>query len=164
MKTVTGHLDGQISPLVFGSFAPDFTLPSTQHAPLSLRSLTGYPVVLTFYPFDWEPVSREQLTLYHEFAGEFDCFNARLLGISADHLYSHDAFAQDAQISFPLLSDFCPRGATARRYGVYREWLGVCARALFVLDGQGIIRFSAVYPDQLNPGVGDVLSTLEVMT
>jgi alkyl hydroperoxide reductase subunit AhpC len=78
-------------------------------------------------------------------------------------MLSHAAFARAAQLRFPLLADFQPRGAVARRYGVYREAQGVSARALFVLDRRGTIRFSEAYPDALNPGVNDLLTTLEAL-
>jgi alkyl hydroperoxide reductase subunit AhpC len=122
-----------------------------------------HPVVLVFYPLDWEPVSREQLTLYQEYLPEFGRLGACLLGISVDHAFSHEAFARDVRISFPLLSDFLPRGVCSRSYGVYREREEASARALFVIDGQGIIRFSSTYPDLLNPGVNDILKTLEAL-
>lgn len=60
------------------------------------------------------PVSREQLTLYQGHTGAFNRLGVRLLGISCDHLYSHEAFAHDAQLHFPLLADFQPRGQVAR--------------------------------------------------
>jgi alkyl hydroperoxide reductase subunit AhpC len=56
-----------------------------------------------------------------------------------------------------------PRWAISRAYGVYREQEETTARALFVVDREGIIRFSAVYPDLLNPGVDDLLRVLEAM-
>jgi peroxiredoxin len=122
-------------PLPLGAVGPDFFLPRTSQETLALRSLNGDLVVLAFYPMDWEPVSREQLALYQNFADEFRNYGAHLPGISIDHAYSHDAFARDAHIHFRLLADFRPRGATARQYGVYRSRLGVRARTLFVLDG-----------------------------
>ena len=67
------------------------------------------------------------------------------------------------QLRFPLLADFQPRGEVARRYGVYRDGQGVCARALFVVDRQGQIRFSHAYPDFFNPGVDDLLTMLEAL-
>ena len=158
------RMEGQLAPLLAGTVAPDFSLPHTLQAHLTLHRLYERPVVLVFYPLDWEPVSREQLALYQDYAGEFDHFGARLLSISIDHCLSHAAFARDAQARFPLLADFHPRGAVARAYGIYREEQGVSARALFVLDGQGIIRFSQAYPDLLNPGVDDLLTTLEAIT
>ncbi len=88
---------------------------------------------------------------------------ARLLGISVDHVYCHAAFARDAQLRFPLLADFQPRGRVARRYGVFRQAEGLSARALFVLDQHRRIRFSQAYPDFFNPGVDDILTTLETI-
>jgi len=156
-------LNGQLMPLAAGTVAPNFTLQHTLQTHLSLASMRANPVVLVFYPSDWEPVSREQLTLYQEYAGEFARYGASLIGISVDQTWSHAAFSADAQLDFPLLADFQPRGAVARMYGVYRLREGVSARALFVLDRAGIIRFSQVYPDQLDPGVDGILTTLEAL-
>jgi peroxiredoxin len=124
------QMDGRVVPLAPGTVAPDFTLPQTPRARLALHGLRGRPVVLVFYPLDWEPVSAEQLALYQDYAGDFDRLGARPLAISCDHVHSHQAFAREAQLSFPLLADFQPRGAVARRYGVYREGEGVSARPL----------------------------------
>jgi peroxiredoxin len=157
------RLNGRLAPLAVGTLAPDFSLPHTAHVHVALHSLRGNPIVLVFYPMDWEPVSREQLRLYQDFGDDFTRFEARVLGVSTDHVYSHEAFARDAQIGFPLLADFQPRGLAARLYGVYREAQGVNARALFVLDSQRIIRFGKAYPDALNPGVDELLSTLEAI-
>jgi alkyl hydroperoxide reductase subunit AhpC len=163
---LSGGLDGALAPLPVGTRARAFALPAaaqTAQSVLTLQSLRGKAVVLVFYPLDWEPVSREQLMLYQSYADEFAHFGAHLLGISVDHAASHAAFARDAQIRFPLLADFQPRGAIARRYGVYRPAQGVSGRALFVVEPLGVIRFSEVYPDALNPGVDNILTTLEAM-
>jgi peroxiredoxin len=156
--------DRQVEPLPVGTTAPDFTLPQTPSSRIALHSLLGQPVVLVFYPMDWEPLSRDQLVLYQKFADEFARLGARLLGISVDSVYCHAAFAREAQLRFPLLADFQPRGEVARRYGVYRDEQGMSARTLFVLDRQCVIRFSHAYPDFLNPGVDDLLTTLEALT
>ena len=153
----------RITPLRPGTVAPEIRLPRTPQEHLNLHSLLGHPIVLVFYPMDWEPVSREQLVMYQGYGREFERFRAQLLGISVDHAASHAAFARDAQIRFPLLADFQPRGAVARRYGVYRVQQGVSARAIFVIGPSGVVGFSAVYPDALNPGVNNILTTLEAM-
>jgi peroxiredoxin len=158
------RINGTLTPLLVGASAPDFSLPQTLHKNVALHNLRGPHqrlTVLVFYPMDWEPVSREQLTLYQEYCEEFEGFGARLLGISTDHVFSHEAFARDAQIHFPLLADFHRRGSVAQAYGVYRDAAAVSARALFVVDERQVIRFGQVYPDALNPGVGELLSVLE---
>jgi peroxiredoxin len=150
-----------VAPLSIGAQSPDFTLPHTPSARIALRRFLGQPVILVFYPLDWEAVSRDQLVLYQKFAPEFELLGARLLGISVDSAYCHAAFARDALLHFPLLADFHPHGQVARRFGGYRDKQGMSARALFVLDRRGKIRFSRAYPDFLNPGVDEALSTLE---
>jgi peroxiredoxin len=155
------HQDGQVTPAPVGALAPDFTLPQTHSNRIALHGLLGQPVVLVFYPMDWEPLSRDQLVLFEKFAHEFERLGARLLGISVDSASCHAAFAREARLHFPLLADFQLRGRVARQFGVYREEQGVSARALFVLDRKGLIRFSRAYPDFLNPGVDEALSTLE---
>jgi peroxiredoxin len=157
------HGHWQLAPLLIGALAPEFTLPQTHSARCALNSLLGQPVILVFYPLDWEPVTRDQLVLCQLFLHEFEQLGARLIGISVDHVYSHAAFARDAHLRFPLLADFQPRGQVARRYGVFRQSKGVSARALFVLDRRGCVRFSKAYPDQLNPGVDELLTTLEAL-
>jgi peroxiredoxin len=149
--------------LPVGTLAPEFALPRAPHGVVMLHEFDGRAVVLAFYPMDWEPVTREQLTLYQAYADAFDRLGASLLGISVDHVHSHASFARDAGLRFPLLADFQPRGLVARRYGVFREARGVCARALFVLDARRVIRFSKAYPDPLNPGVDALLTTLEAL-
>jgi peroxiredoxin len=155
--------DRQVVPLPTGTPAPDFALPQTHTIRIALHKLLGQPMILVFYPLDWEPLSRDQLVLYQKFAHEFERLGAQLLGISVDSVYCHAAFARDAELRFPLLADFQPRGGVARQYGVYRDGQGVSARALFVLDWQGRIRFSRAYPDFFNPGVDDLLTMLEAL-
>jgi peroxiredoxin len=155
--------DQLVEPLPVGTPAPDFALPQTASSRFALHGLLGQPVVLVFYPLDWEAVSRDQLVLYQKFTPEFDRLGARLLGISVDSVYCHMAFARDARLHFPLLADFYPRGQVTRRFGIYRDKYGMSARALFVLDRRGKIRFSRAYPDLFNPGVDEPLTTLETL-
>jgi peroxiredoxin len=150
-----------LTPLPPGAVAPDFTLNRTPDLTLSLHGLAGHPVILAFYPAAGEPVSREQLALYQEYLPQFERLDARLLGISADFVWCNEAFAQEARITFPLLSDMPPRGQVSSSYGVYREPEELTARALFVVDRSGIVRFGEVYPELLNPGVNDLFTVLE---
>ena len=84
-----------------------------------------------------------------------------LLGISVDSVWSHQAFARDRGLTFPLLSDFEPKGAVARAYGVYRAEDGTSERALFVIDGDGLVRWSYVAPVGVDPGMDGILTELE---
>jgi peroxiredoxin len=144
-----------------GTPAPDFRLHSTPDQLVSLSELQGAPVILAFYPADWSPVCGDQMALYNEILPEFRHFNANLVGISVDGAWCHTAFAKDRKLQFPLLADFEPKGEVARTYGVYRKQDGVCERALFVIDSEGIIRWSYVSPIGVNPGAEGILAALE---
>jgi peroxiredoxin len=78
-----------------------------------------------------------------------------------DGIWSHLAFSKDRSLNFPLLSDFEPKGAIARAYGVYEERIGESARALFVIDRKGFVRWSFVSPVGVNPGADGILTALE---
>ena len=140
-----------------GAPAPAFTLRATPDQRLSLGDFRGRPLVLAFYPADWSPVCGDQLTLYNEILPEFRRLGAELVGISVDGIWCHLAFAQERKLRFPLLADFEPKGAVARRYGAYRDGAGESARALFVIDPQGIIRWSYLSPVGVNPGADGIL-------
>ena len=144
-----------------GEVAPDFTLNVTPDQTLILSDLRGRPVILAFYPADWSPVCGDQMALYNEILPEFSKFGAELLGLSVDGVWSHTAFAETRHLHFPLLADFEPKGAVARKYGAYRPKDGVCERALFVIDKKGIIAWSNCSPIAVNPGADGILQALE---
>jgi peroxiredoxin len=146
-----------------GTPAPDFRLRTTPDQEVDLSEFRGQPVILAFFPADWSPVCGDQMGLYNEILPEFRRFGAELLGISVDGVWCHLAFAHDRNLRFPLLSDFEPKGEVARRYGVYRRQDGTSERALFVIDGDGIIRWSYVSPVGVNPGADGILSALEAI-
>ena len=140
-----------------GTPAPDFTLHATPDQTISLSELRGRPVILAFYPADWSPVCGDQMALYNEILSEFHGYGAELLGISVDGVWCHAAFARDRKIHFPLLADFEPKGGVARQYGAYRAHEGTTERALFVIDAEGVIRWSYCSPVGVNPGADGIL-------
>jgi peroxiredoxin len=144
-----------------GTPAPDFALLATPQQEVRLSELRGRPVILAFYPADWSPVCGDQMSLYNEMLDEFEAYGARLLGISVDSAWCHAAYVKDRGLNFQLLSDFEPKGAVSRRYGVYREQDGTSERALFVLDGNGVIRWSYRSPIDVNPGADGIINALE---
>ena len=154
----------QATPLPVGTAAPDFTLSSGPDQQVSLSNVRGRPAVLVFYPNDWSPVCSDQLALYQELLPEFQKFDAGLLGLSVDSIWSHLAFANDRHLQFPLLADFEPKGEVARTYGVYRDGAGTSERALYVIDGDGVVRWSYVSPVGINPGADGILKALEELS
>jgi peroxiredoxin len=147
-----------------GTAAPPFTLQSTPDQSYSLSDFRGRPVVLAFYPADWSPVCGEQIALYNEMREEFATYGAQVLGISVDGVWCHKAYAENRHIRLPLLSDFEPKGAVSRMYGAYDKQNGFSRRALFVLDGNGIIRWSYLSPTDVNPGADGILRALDELT
>jgi peroxiredoxin len=146
-----------------GTKAPEFNLRSTPDQFVKLSELEGTPLILAFYPADWSPVCGDQMVLYNELLPEFRRHNAALIGISVDGIWCHVAFGKDRKLSFPLLSDFEPKGAVAQTYGAYRAQDGVCERALFVIDAEGTIQWSYLSPLGVNPGAEGILTALEAL-
>jgi peroxiredoxin len=146
-----------------GTAAPDFALKSTPDQILALKELRGRPVVLVFYPADWSPVCGDELALFNELVPDFRELGAELRGVSVDGVWCHAAFARERHLHFPLLADFEPKGAVSRLYGAYRAEDGTSARALFVVDAQGVIRWSYLSPVGVNPGAVGVLNALEML-
>ena len=147
-----------------GTQAPDFSLPSAPDRKRALSELRGRPVVIAFYPADWSPVCGDQMALYNEILPEFDEYGAQLLGISVDGAWCHKAFSQARNLHFDLLADFEPKGAVSDAYGAYRDADGFSERALFVLDANGVIRWSYLSPVGVNPGADGILNALEALT
>src|SRR5262249_22382253 len=78
--------------------------------------------------------------------------------------WCHIAYARNSKLKFPLLADFEPKGAVARAYGVYRQHDGTAERALFVIDSEGVIRWSYVSPVGVAPGADGILTALQALT
>ena len=144
-----------------GTKAPDFTLKRNTNDTLSLSDLRGRPAVLIFYPADFSPVCGDELALFNEVLDELQKYDAQVVGISVDGPWCHGAYAKHKNLEMPLLSDFEPKGEVSRKYGAYREQDGVSERALFVIDADGVIRWSYLSPVDQNPGVDGVLNALE---
>src|SRR5262249_8501219 len=120
----------------------------------------GRPVVLVFYPGDWEPASSEQLRRCQRFAEEFARLGARLVAIAPDSVWCHHAFAREQGLRFPLLADVRPPGAVARACGGWLEVGAAWGRPLSVIDGAGRIRWSRLYPQNLVPSIDAPLAAL----
>jgi peroxiredoxin len=146
-----------------GTSAPEFELKTTPDQSVRLADFRGHALIIAFYPADWSPVCTDQMALYNEILPEFRRLGAELVGVSVDGAWCHRAFAEQRNLHFPLLADFEPKGEMARRYGVYDQENGVSERALFVIDGDGVIRWSYVSPIGVNPGADGILMALESM-
>jgi len=120
-------------------------------------------VILAFYPADWSPVCGDELALFKELLPEFGKHGAQLMGISVGRVWCHAAYGRDRKLHFPLLADFEPRGAVSKKFGVYNPREGHSHRALFLSDGHGIVPWSYVSSEGVNPGADGVLRALDTL-
>jgi peroxiredoxin len=125
--------------LAVGDRAPDFTLPGTGDRSYSLSDYAGRPVVLVFYPGDDTPVCTKQLNSYNDDLSAFGDVGAQVLAISPQDVASHERFAAKFGFGFPLLAD--TDKAVAALYGTLGP-LGFPRRSVFVVDGDGIVRYA----------------------
>ena len=141
--------------------APDFTLARHDAAPFTRADLTGRISVLVFYPFAFSPICTDQLSLYNEVLDDFTERGATLYGVSCDAVWSQQAFKAQLGIAIEQLSDFEPKGATCRAFGVLHPG-GFPHRALVLVGPDAIVRWSyeAPSPGDL-PGANLIFDALE---
>jgi len=128
-----------------GTPAPQFKLARQDGSSFSERDLLGQGTVLVFYPFAFSPVCTEQLQMYEGVLGELAEHDVRLYGVSCDSTWTQRAFAERLGVSSEQLSDFEPKGAACRAFGVLHP-AGFAERALIMTGPDGVVRFSYVAP------------------
>jgi len=145
-----------------GMKAPDFTLPSVTGEKVSLSQFRGKNnVVISFVPAAWTPVCSDQWPGYNIARNIFEKNNAVLIGITVDNIPTLYAWTKEmGELWFPVLSDFWPHGAVAKKYGVLRS-NGITERALFVVDKKGVIRYIDVHDINKRPGLEILVKELE---
>jgi len=143
-----------MSVLAPGTPVPSFKLATEDGEHFTERDLRGERTVLVFYPFAFSPVCTDQLQLYEPLLGELaGAGMTKLYGVSCDSTWSQQAFREKLGVSIEQLSDFEPKGATCRAFGVLHEG-GFPERALVAIDADAVVRWSyqAAGPGEL-PGV-----------
>lgn len=132
-----------------GTAAHDFTLKNQHGEDVTLSELRGQPVVVLFFPFAFSGICTGELSELRDRFAELEAAagtGVRLLAVSVDHVFANRAFADRDGYDFDILSDFWPHGEVARAFGVFNEQAGAPNRGTFVLDSQGIVRWSVEYP------------------
>jgi len=144
-----------------GGVAPNFDLPTFEGKRIRLADYRGRIVILSFVPAAWTPVCSDQWPGYNLALDLFAERGAQLIGISVDNWPTQHAWV-DAMggLGFPVLSDFWPHGATASAYGVLRS-NGTAERALFIIDGKGVIRWIHVGDINKRPDLGELIHALD---
>ena len=128
-----------------GQAAPDFTLRDQDGAEVTLSSFRGERnVVLVFYPLAFTGVCQGELCAVRDDLSRFQNDDVQVLSVSVDSVPTHKKWAEEQGYTFPLLADFWPHGAVAQSYGVFNDEAGVANRGTFLVDVDGVIRFSEV--------------------
>lgn len=135
-----------MSPLQPGDPAPDFTLRDQHGAEVSLSSLRGRAVLVVFYPFAFSGVCTGELIGLRDRLGDFETDRSTVVAISCDSIYTQRAVADRDALFFPLLADFWPHGEVAAAFGVFDEKQGCPRRSSFVVDAEGVVRWSTHSP------------------
>jgi peroxiredoxin len=128
-----------------GAPAPDFTLKNQDREDVALSALRGERAALVvFYPFAFSAVCTGELAAVRDDLAAFQNERVQVLAVSCDHPFALKAWADAQGFGFPLLSDFWPHGAVARRYGVFNSAAGFALRGTFLVDRTGVVRFAEV--------------------
>lgn len=128
-----------------GTPAPDFTLKDQNNQEVSLGDFRGDKnVLLVFYPFAFTGVCEGELCGIRDNLDAFQSDEVQVLSVSVDSPFAHKVWAQREGFEFPLLSDFWPHGNASRAYGVFDEDKGCALRGTFIIDKEGIVRWTVV--------------------
>ena len=129
-----------------GTLAPDFELSDQHGQTVRLSDLRGHKaVVLVFYPFAFTGVCSGELHALQDERPELDNGEVALLAVSTDSMYSLRVFAEKEGFEFAMLSDFWPHGEVAAAYGVLNEAVGAAMRGTFVIDRNGVVRWTVLH-------------------
>jgi len=145
-----------------GRPVPEFSLARFEgDPPFTRQDLRGGTTVLVFYPFAFSPVCTDQLSVYQEVVGDFEARGVTLYGVSCDAVWSQRAFRDKLGVTIEQLSDFEPKGAACRVFGVLHPG-GFAQRALVMIGPDGVVRWSheADSPGDL-PGANLIFDALD---
>lgn len=128
-----------------GDLAPDFTLSNQFGESVTLSDYRGKKnVVVMFYPFAFTGICTGELCTIRDRRPDFINDTTEVLSISCDASPSLKVFSEQEKFTHNLLSDFYPHGAVAQQYGAFLEDKGFATRAAFVVDKEGIVRWSVI--------------------
>jgi len=159
-----------------GQPAPTFKLPSTKGATsaknlgteISLSDYKGKWLIFFFYPLDFTFVCPTEIRALSDRLDEINDLDTEVLGCSTDSIHSHFAWLNTpvekngiAGVKYPLVADFTKE--VARAYGVLEEDKGIAQRGLFIIDPDGILRYTVITADNVGRSVDETLRVLQAL-
>ncbi len=128
-----------------GTKAPDFELRDQHGQTVALADFRGVrSVMLVFFPFAFTGVCTGELCALRDRLPAFVNDEVQLLAVSNDPASALRVFSDQEGFDYPLLSDFWPHGTVSRAYGVFDEEKGCALRGTFVIDQEGVVRWTVV--------------------
>lgn len=146
--------------------APDFVA-DANNGKISLSNFRGKWVVLFAYPADFTPICEMDIIGFARNRATFDDLGVQVIGWSVDTAESHEKWIREVktrtgvEIDYPLIADVDKK--LAERYGILHRTKGVAYRAVFIIDLEGILKFSAVYPLDVGRSVKEVERIIKVL-
>jgi glutaredoxin-dependent peroxiredoxin len=133
-----------------GQPAPDFTLYDSAKQKLKLSDLKGQNVLLLFFPLAFTSTCTKELCAVRDSISWYNDMHATVIGISVDSLHTLARYKEDQRLNFILLSDF-NKEVSGKYDSLYEQFgydmKGVSKRSAFIIDKEGIIRYSEVLED-----------------
>ena len=153
---------------IVGKVAPDFKMKAAKgdgsdFSSVSLNDYKGKWLVMFFYPLDFTFVCPTEITGYSKKYDDFKDLDAELLAISVDSEHSHKAWINSdlGKVNFPIASDMTK--TVSRDYGVLIEEEGIALRGLFIIDPEGVVRYSVVHDLNVGRSVSETLRVLQAL-
>ncbi len=148
-----------------GQPAPDFTMEGVMGKEFTKVSLSDYKgkwVVFYFWPLDFTFICPTEITAFTKHIKEIEHLGAQVLGASTDSKFSHLAWVDDiGEQAYPLLSDITKE--VSRRYGVLIEEDGIALRGLFIIDPEGIVRYSVIHDLSVGRSIEETIRVLSAL-
>lgn len=153
---------------IVGKKAPDFNVATalgdgSGFGRVSLSDYKGKWLVLFFYPLDFTFVCPTEISGYSKKYDQFKELGADVLGVSIDSEHSHKAWINGdlGKLTFPLAADLTK--SLSSDYGVLIEEAGIALRGLFIIDPEGIVRYSVVHDLNVGRSVDETLRVLKAL-
>lgn len=128
---------------------------------------SGKWFVLFSHPADFTPVCTTEFVAFQKRYDKFRVLNCELIGLSVDQVFAHIKWEEwikekiGVEITFPIIAD---TGAVAEKLGLIHPGKGTnTVRAVFIVDGGGVIRIMFYYPQELGRNMDEILRAVEGM-
>lgn len=169
--TATALAKETVTTAKIGELAPDFNMPSTKNMEtlaenVKLSDYKGKWLILMFYPLDFTFVCPTELTAFSDRIEELNGVGAEVIGVSTDSVHSHRAWIKTpreengvADLQYPLASDV--GGKLSRKFNILVEEENIALRGLFIIDPEGILKYSVVHDLNIGRSVDETLRVLQ---